>query len=51
MKKSRSVKRKLLSDLWDEFIEQERVKVSEINKLCWKQELARKKADKAAIQQ
>ena len=51
MKKSRAVKRKLLSDLWDEFIEQERVKVSEINKLCWKQELARKKAEKAAIQQ
>ena len=50
MKKSREVKRELLVDLWERFLDEQREMINSVQKLNWKLEKAKKKIDKVLIQ-
>ena len=50
MKKSREVKKNLLTDLLETFLDEQRTKINNVIKLNSKLEKTKKKADKALIQ-
>ena len=50
MRKSRAVKRQLINDLWDDFTNENTIKLQNVGKLEWKLKQAKSKTQKAAIQ-